>query len=646
MDTRIRVTNFRAFVGPVEFTLPSSGIVLIVGANNSGKSALLQALDVLTGAIPAWPVAHSASPLTPAEIECQFEMPVEARSAIFERQPAVATARASKAFAEALWRIRVLAGGSADLEIMVSGADGELQPYAMTRVSGGSHTVNVGYPVDILSKVAPSNRVSGSLGSTRDLLGLTLPHDEWISPTIAAWVAKFYHFPALRVGTDRERPIGGSEALGADGANLAEALLLLKTNRATEFAAVADAVNRIVPDIGNLATPITASSVAVAFEDPDTGVLRNVKDVGTGVQQALLIAYAGICAPPGSVVVVEEPETNLHPDAQRRLLRHIEEWSKDRLFVIASHSPVFLDAAGVQDVFLVSRTGGDSSIRSVTDDLGVALEALGVRMSDVLSADAALVFEDRSSQLIFEAWFGDELPRGTVLTRATGGDAAWHFELFEGYLAAIDTLHRKLLFVRDRDELTARNLERLAEKTSVYVLKKREIENYLLDPPAIIAVLTARLASVGRGLTLTPAEIEQRLRRHADDLRKEVVAKRIVAEVSAPVMTRDERNAWLPERDVEGLATILRDRANQVLQQADELSMTWIEVDLEVAHSWESEWTNAAPGADVLARLWQEPDIGLRYDKDRDGPMIAAAMAQPPQELRNVLNHFVTPDDA
>ena len=48
---RLEVNDFRPYKS-AELRLPSSGLVLLVGANNAGKSALLSAFDVVAGQAP------------------------------------------------------------------------------------------------------------------------------------------------------------------------------------------------------------------------------------------------------------------------------------------------------------------------------------------------------------------------------------------------------------------------------------------------------------------------------------------------------------------------------------------------------------------------------------------------------------------
>jgi hypothetical protein len=86
-----------------------------------------------------------------------------------------------------------------------------------------------------------------------------------------------------------------------------------------------------------------------------------------------------------------------------------------------------------------------------------------------------------------------------------------------------------VLYLRDRDELSSAALDRLAAISVVYVLRRRELENYLLGANAVAAAI------VDRGFpqaTLVDAEaVEETLREGADRLKPVVILKRIVGEL-------------------------------------------------------------------------------------------------------------------
>jgi predicted ATPase len=101
------------------------------------------------------------------------------------------------------------------------------------------------------------------------------------------------------------------------------------------------------------------------------GSKSNLKDVGVGVSQVLPVIVAALFAQPGDIVIVEEPESHLHPMAQTQLAELFIQASQDRgvQFIIESHSEHLLlrlqrrvaerrlQAAAVAMYFLKKRDG-------------------------------------------------------------------------------------------------------------------------------------------------------------------------------------------------------------------------------------------------------------------------------------------------
>lgn len=69
-------------------------------------------------------------------------------------------------------------------------------------------------------------------------------------------------------------------------------------------------------------------------------VSANLRDVGIGISQVLPVLTVAFFAPPGSTVILEEPEIHLHPLAQSVLAELFAEASRERQiqFVIETHS--------------------------------------------------------------------------------------------------------------------------------------------------------------------------------------------------------------------------------------------------------------------------------------------------------------------
>ena len=70
------------------------------------------------------------------------------------------------------------------------------------------------------------------------------------------------------------------------------------------------------------------------------GVIANLRDVGIGISQVLPVLTVAFFAPPGSTILLEEPEIHLHPLAQSVLAELFVEVSKKRKvqFIVETHS--------------------------------------------------------------------------------------------------------------------------------------------------------------------------------------------------------------------------------------------------------------------------------------------------------------------
>jgi predicted ATPase len=78
----------------------------------------------------------------------------------------------------------------------------------------------------------------------------------------------------------------------------------------------------------------------VLFVDAATNLSVNIADVGFGASQLLPIIVQGFYAPPGSVLLIEQPEIHLHPKAQATLGDLLMEVVKtgDRQIIVETHS--------------------------------------------------------------------------------------------------------------------------------------------------------------------------------------------------------------------------------------------------------------------------------------------------------------------
>jgi predicted ATPase len=114
------------------------------------------------------------------------------------------------------------------------------------------------------------------------------------------------------------------------------------------------------------------------------GASSNLRDVGVGVSQILPVIVAALHAQPGHIVMIEEPESHLHPLAQSILAELLTTISKERgvQFIIETHSEHLFRrmqtllakqeiAPGQCAMYFVEKENGEAKIRSLqADEMG------------------------------------------------------------------------------------------------------------------------------------------------------------------------------------------------------------------------------------------------------------------------------------
>lgn len=72
--------------------------------------------------------------------------------------------------------------------------------------------------------------------------------------------------------------------------------------------------------------------------------------------------------PATTVLLLEEPETGIHPGLLHRLLAELEAYAREKQIVFSTHAPGLLNWAKPEDVRLVERTDGVTSVRRLTEE--------------------------------------------------------------------------------------------------------------------------------------------------------------------------------------------------------------------------------------------------------------------------------------
>jgi hypothetical protein len=250
--------------------------------------------------------------------------------------------------------------------------------------------------------------------------------------------------------------------------------------------------------------------------------IRTIKDwvpleiAGTGVLQATqILSYIHRFEP--AIVVLDEPDSHLHPNNQRllcALLRRVSE-DKGTQILLTTHSRHVVDALVGSAGFLWVRNGSVDVAES-DDEVGILLDigALDVKERAGQPHTTAIVLTEdeitRPLEAILES-SGFELARTAVLPYygVTG------LKQLQPLVKVIRSTNpkAKVIIHRDRDFLTDEEVETWkagvrALSVEPFVTKGRDIESYFIDPKVLaelnpessVADLEKLVAEVGEQL--------------------------------------------------------------------------------------------------------------------------------------------------
>jgi len=215
---------------------------------------------------------------------------------------------------------------------------------------------------------------------------------------------------------------------------------------------------------------------------------------GAGIREALRIILDLELKNP-DLALIEEPEVHLHPGLERVVAGYLRNKSKQIQIFITTHSTEFVDSITFQNAYLISR---DSNEHTVTQVIRASEAAripaeLGLRLSSLFMYDRLVFVEGDSDENVLRT-FGHKLELdlaqsnvGFVHMKGVRNFA--HFAA-ESTLELLSKRQIQIWFVTDRDERNdeevKRMLERLHGRAKLYVLPKRELENYLMNEDAIL----------------------------------------------------------------------------------------------------------------------------------------------------------------
>lgn len=195
--------------------------------------------------------------------------------------------------------------------------------------------------------------------------------------------------PVLR---EMQDPDGGLR-LRSDGGNVASVLHQVKRRSQSEWEIINKFLMNIVPKTTKVDTERHGNKLALKFTQ-DWGKSEPVKFEGYSMSDGTLRAVGILAAvfqnSAPSVLVIEEPESTIHPGALGAILDLLHHASHFMQVVVTTHSPDILDAKWIEDsnLKIVDWKEGRTDVGSISDAARKMLKKRLMGAGELLRANA------------------------------------------------------------------------------------------------------------------------------------------------------------------------------------------------------------------------------------------------------------------
>jgi hypothetical protein len=175
----------------------------------------------------------------------------------------------------------------------------------------------------------------------------------------------------------------------------------------------------------------------------------------------------------------------------------------------------------------------------------------------------------------------------------------------------------------------------------IHILRRREIENYLLSPPANIRHLASRMRSANNKPFVAPTDDVFRSQEEeaAEQLKQLAIWKRIASVTCRPLYPADEDRNIPADKDaaIERATAMLAPVRASTDSAIAEVTRVCEEAINAVEHEWATRKLDIVPGSAILDEVYKR--YGFRYDKMRDGIGVASQMDE--SEIDKELRDFI-----
>lgn len=484
-----------------------TGVQILVGRNNAGKTAILRGLAAMSGLPPTLSAKFDSGlegycrktepvPFFGLNVWCALDEVEWAQFANDRNRPSFFNPAASRL----VFKFHVFTQQN------IVGLDscvirtGTREDEAVRRQPTGSYFLN---RIDEKGLVQNTETI-GALGNRAQIANLgafpilhpTPLFKDLLPLTNVQWVdAKRNARPNLQAREEKVLP--------PNAESLAPFLLTQQGSKKRVFNRIQRFITKVFPEFEALNTELKEGTVYLTLTLTGTDNTIPLGFCGSGVEQLLALSTFLLTTPPGTTILLDEPHAYLHPSAEREFISLLME-DNERNYIVSTHSPVMMNAVPADRIINIVAGEQGSFKGSDPESVGPILLSLGYKNSDFLLYDRLILGEGKTDAAVLPVLLTNSKRFSTAQIGRTGfpttegADSSTSIRKqtiilrYEKMLQELEMSATARVYLRDGDagpdeKTTLQGTKQPGNGKPVPIrfLPCTEIENYLLVADAI-----------------------------------------------------------------------------------------------------------------------------------------------------------------
>ncbi len=265
----------------------------------------------------------------------------------------------------------------------------------------------------------------------------------------------------------------------------------------------------------------------LSFHVRDTDFVAEVGWMGHGLQMWLQTMWFLTRSSQAETIILDEPDVYMHADLQRRLIRLLRRRTGQT--VVATHSVEIMSEMTPDDILIVDKTQRQSSFTTSLPAVQHIIDQLGgvhnIHLARLWNSKRCIHIEGQDIALLraFQdtLYPKSDLPFDVIPHFSIGGWSGWPLAIGSAKTLKNSAGEKIVTYcILDSDYHTEADISERYAKASengiqLHIWNMKEIENYLLIPSAIARVITDGVTLGGDGPSA--ADVQQKIEEIAAD---------------------------------------------------------------------------------------------------------------------------------